>query len=420
VDKHGALHVWEPATGKLICSIREPSVGEDQASFSPDGELICVKHRDHVIRVWDAGSGKLRCALPEFGQRRFPHPHAFAPDSRTLATASSSMDDSVIRLWDTTTGKQTGKLEWQDGTSSSCLAFSPDGEFLLSAHYALDPMFFTRKHYDTEDIDLRLWSLRTRRLVRRFPARIGDVRSLAISPDGKTMAAPTEGGIVLWELATGKERGRFEGHAARIWSLAFSADGRLLASGSLDYSGLVWDVTGICPDGKWAARDAQPGEIERLWAELADDDGVRAYRAVWQLAGVRQAVPFLAQHLRTVPNDVDPRTARLIADLDSDQFETRSRAFKELQRLGEAAEVGLLRAWAGKSSLEARRRLESLLVELESRSQLPDQLRWMRGLEALEHSGLPEARRLMEVLAKGAPEARLTIAAKGSLARLHR
>jgi WD40 repeat protein len=73
---------------------------------------------------------------------------------------------------------------------------------------------------------------------------------MVISPDGKTLAAGAHDTILLWELASGKERARFQGHQEWVWSLAFSPTGRLLASGSLDHTALVWDVTGICQDGK--------------------------------------------------------------------------------------------------------------------------------------------------------------------------
>jgi hypothetical protein len=49
-----------------------------------------------------------------------------------------------------------------------------------------------------------------------------------------------------------------------------------------------------------------------------------------------------------------------------------------------------------------------------------DELRDVRAVEALEHAGMPEARRLLETLARGAAEARLTQEARASLRRLER
>lgn len=50
----------------------------------------------------------------------------------------------------------------------------------------------------------------------------------------------------------------------------------------------------------------------------------------------------------------------------------------------------------------------------------PDRLREVRAVEALEHVGGAEARRLLEALAKGAPAARLTREARAALERLEK
>jgi len=232
VDSNSVLHVWEPVTGKLYCRIADPPVGEDQVDFSSDGKFLAVKHKDHIIRVWDTETGKMRCALRRFGQGRYPHPHAFSPDGRILATGPGSLDDSVIRMWDPATGNEVGRLAWQDTTFSDRMVFSPDGKYLIAVHGHGDAPA-------SQPDSVRVWDLASRRELRRFPT---GASCLAISPDSKTLAAAVQEGVQLWELASGKERGRFFGHIDAIRSLAFSPDGKLLASGSMDYTALVWDV----------------------------------------------------------------------------------------------------------------------------------------------------------------------------------
>jgi RNA polymerase sigma factor (sigma-70 family) len=415
VDDRGVLHVWDPATGKAACMIDNPPVGEDQAAFSPSGTLLVVKHRDNIIRLWEAATGKLRCALPRYGETRFPHAHAFSADSKVLATAPSSLDEPSIRLWDTVTGKLQGKLTWADQTEPTCLAFSPDGKYLVSAHGSRGK----EEAAAAADIGLRLWDLAAGREVRRLPVACGDIRSMVWSPDSRTVAVAAYDIVVLWETATGKERGRFTGHQAWVWSLALSPDGRLLASGSQDYTALLWDLTGVCPDGKLVARDLRDEEVKALWKDLAGADGVKAHRALWTMvAGARQTLPFLAKHLQPVAPAADERLARLLEELNSTKFAVRAQATKELQQLGDLAAPAMEKVLASQPSLEVRLRLEGLLNELATRPLSGEQARMVRATEILEHIATAEARQVLEALAGGAPGALQTRQAKASLGRL--
>jgi len=79
----------------------------------------------------------------------------------------------------------------------------------------------------------------------------------------------------------------------------------------------------------------------------------------------------------------------------------------------------LRKALAGQPSPEPQRRIQQLLEQLEAVPSA-EQLQALRGVEALEMAATPEACRLLEVLAKGAPNARLTQETTASLERLAR
>jgi hypothetical protein len=156
-----------------------------------------------------------------------------------------------------------------------------------------------------------------------------------------------------------------------------------------------------------------------VWANLAGDDAATAYQAIWALvAAPLQAVPFLDKHLQSTPL-ADPRqVASLIRDLNDDRFQVREKAMADLAILNELAEGALRKALAEGASVEAQRRIETLLKRTEKQIVNGDQLRAIRAVEALEQMGTTEARDVLKKLADGAAEARLTQEARESLERL--
>jgi hypothetical protein len=109
------------------------------------------------------------------------------------------------------------------------------------------------------------------------------------------------------------------------------------------------------------------------------------------------------------------RVVPLIADLDSPVFARREQAAKELAKLGPGAAAPLRAALEKQPTLELRQRIEALLAAWDD-----DWRRSDRALEILEAVATPEARTLLEELARGDPAARLTREAQASLERLRR
>jgi hypothetical protein len=221
----------------------------------------------------------------------------------------------------------------------------------------------------------------------------------------------------LWEVASGRERARFTGHVGVPLGLAYSPDGSLLVSGGTDHVALVWDVFGQRTAGRNRG-DFTREDGDRLWTALADADARRAFGALQTLlANGTQAVKLLKDRLRRAAAADPEKIARLIADLDHEAFAAREEAANQLLKLGDLAEPALRAALRAKPSPEVRRRVELLLAELAS-SRSPELLRGVRGVEALERIGNPEARQVLRTLAEGGAEARLTREAKAALERL--
>jgi WD40 repeat protein len=423
-----SICLWDAATGRQLGRFlghqRETSNG--CLAFSPDGKVLLSGGGDNTVRLWDAATGKELHTLT--GHTSEITCVAFSPDGKVVASAGwhYQKSDTAVRLWDAATGKELRRLEAQK-LGVNALAFSPDGRTLACAGGSFDPQ--GDPHFAEA---LLLVDVATGKVLRRLagtPAlNSGDrrgVRSLAFSPDGKTLASgEADHPIVLYETATGRPRRELAGHAGDVYAVAFSPDARVFASAGSDQTALVWDVTGRPRRGEPRRGGLAPKELEDCWTDLAGADAARAFRALQMMAADPQAVAFLKGRLRPEVVAVDRQSlARLVADLDSDQFATREKATAALEKLGELAEPALVKALQGRPSLEARRRAERLLgriAEQHGAVPSPERLRVLRAVELLEQAGTPGAKDLLEALAGGTPEVWLTREAKAALRRLGR
>jgi hypothetical protein len=95
----------------------------------------------------------------------------------------------------------------------------------------------------------------------------------------------------------------------------------------------------------------------------------------------------------------------------------RNKGATELEQLGDSAVPGLRQRLATASAAEVRQKLSRLLEQLDREPIPSERLRELRTIEVLEGIGTPAAREMLATMAKGAPEARFTRAARAALER---
>jgi WD40 repeat protein len=176
-----AVKLWDTGTWTLK---RENPMGEINPAYalSADGKQIATGGtNENTIKVFDAESGELKLTLN--GHEKGVLSLAFSPDGQTLISGSY---DNTARLWDTKSGAFEQALTEDSLNAIFSVAFSPDGRMVATGSYH----------------EIKLWDAETGLLKRTLAAEgMGITYRVAFSPDGKTLAGASDGTVKLWDLS---------------------------------------------------------------------------------------------------------------------------------------------------------------------------------------------------------------------------
>jgi WD40 repeat protein len=415
--KEATLEVRDGSSGRLLRAISPEDPSHAVGALSPNGHTLAAAV-DGGLRFIDVDSGTER-RYPLAAAGKQPDHVAsikFAPDGKRLAIIG---ENGLVRVLTAADGRLVREIRAPKAGAATAApdspgdpvagcAFSPDGKTLFTCRNLFAAL-------DGSPAGASAWEIATGQRIRTYGAN-----SLLVSPDNRLVASSEEDCLHLYELYSGKTFCDRKGSLALTGNLAFSPDGRLLAASAADTTVLVWDTTTGAAAAVGRKLDAE--NLEQLWRDLREGDAPQAYAAIGRLiADPDSAVPYLVRRLRTVPVADADRLARLIAQLDDDNFQTRVAAHQRLAELGELAEPALRAALLKETtSAERRRRLTELVNAIgEVRRVLsPDELAHVRGIQVLERVHAPEAERLLQALASGADSAERTRDARDALARL--
>jgi WD40 repeat protein len=319
LDQGGEGVLWDVAMGREIRRLTGAGSPASAIGFTPRGDRIVTSHDDHEFRVWDVATG--------IEVRRFAGPGvevtqlSFSADGRRMSAVSFPMKPAApkvraVSVWDTESGKVVRNIE-TDSMRVCWASLAPDGTSVFTTEVVSEVICALRQY------NLATGQTRTLSLSQNGGPRVW---TLAVAPDGRTLAAATiDGPIHFWDLPSGVEK-HPRGLRGNVSETALAPDGR--TAWTLTPFGVVfqWDVSSgrelrrlkAEPDLEWSKSVAlsSDGKMLAVGELYATDKNGWGKIALWDTATglLLRRLSARGDHMAFTP---DGRTLATIDELDS-------------------------------------------------------------------------------------------------------
>jgi cytochrome c len=243
------IAIWRPGEPQPSMVLEGHQAPVVALAASPDGATLASGSWDHTARIWPLAGSPPRVIE---GHTQNVNGVAFTPDGRALVTAGY---DATLRIWPLDNG---APVVVTLPTPLNSVVVAPDGEIVTSG------------------ADGKVYVLSAAgELKGEIVAAEMPIIALALSPDGKLIAAPgIRGSVAIIERASRKLERTLVGPGLPVWSVAFFPDNRTLLTGGTDRTIRRWDAVTGEPLG-----NVVMGAPEDPLAAFAGDPGAEVFRA---------------------------------------------------------------------------------------------------------------------------------------------
>jgi WD40 repeat protein len=223
----GAVDFVDLRTGSTIKGFGQHRGAVWAMRFTPNGHFLVTVGDDGGLIVWHSGFGEVMQTIDGHTGRMTDV--AVAPDGRTAYTASES---GGVIAWDLAGTRGFRRRLATGFADTTSVPATPDGaRFVIANESGMVSLFDSRT----------LMRLRRFRVWTR-PPNTFDMNSIALSPDGHTLATASRTRLAFWDLSTQRRLAPPLRPGPALGAPRFGGHGRWLVTRLGDHDLGVWDV----------------------------------------------------------------------------------------------------------------------------------------------------------------------------------
>ncbi|KAE8717436.1 putative F-box and wd40 domain protein [Hibiscus syriacus] len=222
-----SIKMWDTSTGSLIQNLSGCLGSVLDLSITHDNRFIIAASSSNNLFVWDVNLGRVQHTLTGHKDK------VCAVDVSKVSSRHvvSAAYDRTIKVWDLQKGYCTYTIVFHSNCNALC--FSTDGLTVCSDHV---------------DGNLRLWDIRTAKLLSEVAAHSLPITSISLSRNGNVVLTSGRDNLHnLFDIRSLEVCGTFRATGNRMtsnWSRScISPDDNYTAAGSTDGSVYIWSIS---------------------------------------------------------------------------------------------------------------------------------------------------------------------------------
>ena len=230
----GYIRMWNLMDARKFPFLEGHSAPITRIALTPDGNKLLSVGKDSYVIIWDLIDFKQKAVLRG-------HKHMFLTgliiSSNGKNAYTSSYEDDEILVWDIENEVLVDVIK-NNSPSFTMILTQDDMNLVVGCC----------------DSYIRVFNVRTKKITIVFEGHYGNLRTLAMTKDGKTLVSGGDDKMIkIWSFEqkddVDNERKIFpqhknlEGHSDSVMTLALTSDDRKLYSGGLDKVVIIWDLS---------------------------------------------------------------------------------------------------------------------------------------------------------------------------------